>query len=66
MDTGITARDQEASLEWAVEHLDNARDEVKGMELYEAEKAIAAARQALMDLLDDVRKEADLERYQEW
>ena len=33
----VTACDKETALEWAIEHLENAADEVKGRELPEAE-----------------------------
>ena len=62
----VTAGDHETALEWAIEHLENAADEVKGRELPEAENLIKAAKEMLEGMLTDVRKEEDMERYQEW
>ena len=62
----VTACDQETALEWAIEHLENATDEIKGRELPEAESLIKAAKEMLENMLTDVRKDADMERYQEW
>lgn len=62
----ITACDQETALEWAIEHLENAADEVKGRELPEAENLIKAAKEMLEDMLTNVRKDAMQERYEEW
>ena len=61
----VTACDQETALEWAIEHLENAADEVKGGELPEAENIIRAAKEMLEDMLTDVRKDAMQERYEE-
>ena len=61
----VTACDQETALEWAIEHLENAMDEVKGRELPEAENLIRAAKEMLDDMLTDVRKDAMQERYEE-
>ena len=61
----VTACDQETVLEWAIEHLENAADEVKGRELPEAENLIRAAKEMLEDMLEDVRKDAMQERYEE-
>lgn len=61
----VTACDQETALEWAIEHLENAADEVKGRELPEAENLIRAAKEMLEDMLTDVRKDAMQERYEE-
>ena len=61
----VTACDQETALEWAIEHLENAMDEVKGRELPEAENLIRAAKEMLEDMLTDVRKDAMQERYEE-
>ena len=61
----VTACDQETALEWAIEHLVNAADEVKGRELPEAENLIRAAKEMLEDMLEDVREDAMRERYEE-
>lgn len=61
----VTACNQETALEWAIEHLENAADEVKGRELPEAENLIRAAKEMLEDMLTDVRKDAMQERYEE-
>lgn len=61
----VTACDQETALEWAIEHLENAADEVKGRELPEAESLIKAAKEMLENMLTDVRKDAMQERYEE-
>lgn len=61
----VTACDQETALEWAIEHLENAMDEVKGRELPEAENLIRAAKEMLEDMLTNVRKDAMQERYEE-
>ena len=61
----VTACDQETALEWAIEHLENAADEVKGRELPEAENLIKAAKEMLEDMLTNVRKDAMQERYEE-
>lgn len=61
----VTACDQETALEWAIEHLENAADEVKGRELPEAENLIRAAKEMLEDMLTNVRKDAMQERYEE-
>lgn len=61
----VTACDQETALEWAIEHLENATDEVKGRELPEAENLIRAAKEMLEDMLTNVRKDAMQERYEE-
>lgn len=61
----VTACDQETALEWAIEHLENAADEVKGRELPEAENLIRAAKEMLDDMLTNVRKDAMQERYEE-
>lgn len=61
----VTACDQETALEWAIEHLENAADEVKGRELPEAENLIRAAKEMLEDMLTNVRKAAMQERYEE-
>ena len=61
----VTACDQETALEWAIEHLENAADEIKGRELPEAESLIKAAKEMLEDMLTDVRKDAMQERYEE-
>ena len=61
----VTACNQETALEWAIEHLENAMDEVKGRELPEAENLIRAAKEMLEDMLEDVRKDAMQERYEE-
>ena len=61
----VTACDQETALELAIEHLENAMDEVKGRELPEAENLIRAAKEMLEDMLTDVRKDAMQERYEE-
>ena len=61
----VTACDQETALEWAIEHLENAMDEVKGRELPEAESLIKAAKEMLEDMLTNVRKDAMQERYEE-
>ena len=61
----VTACNQETALEWAIEHLENAMDEVKGRELPEAENLIRAAKEMLEDMLTDVRKDAMQERYEE-
>lgn len=61
----VTARDQETALEWAIEHLENAADAVKGKELPVAKNLIRAAKEMLEDMLEDVRKDAMQERYEE-
>lgn len=61
----VTACDQETALEWAIEHLENAADEVNGRELPEAENLIRAAKEMLEDMLTNVRKDAMQERYEE-
>lgn len=61
----VTACDQETALEWAIEHLENAADEVKGRELPDAENLIRAAKEMLEDMLTNVRKDAMQERYEE-
>lgn len=61
----VTACDQETALELAIEHLENAADEIKGKELPEAENLIRAAREMLEDMLEDVREAAMQERYEE-
>ena len=61
----ITACGQETALEWAIEHLENAADEVKGRELPEAENLIRAAKEMLENMLEDVREDAMQERYEE-
>ena len=61
----VTACDQETALEWAIEHLENAADEVKGRELPVAENLIRAAKEMLEDMLTDVRNDAMQERYEE-
>ena len=61
----VTACDQETALEWAIEHLENAADEIKGRELPEAENLIRVAKEMLENMLTDVRKDAMQERYEE-
>ena len=61
----VTACDQEAALDWAIEHLENAADEIKGKELPEAENLIKAAKEMLENMLEDVYKDAMQERYEE-
>lgn len=61
----VTACSQETALEWAIEHLENAADEIKGKELPEAENLIRAAKEMLENILEGVRKDAMQERYEE-
>ena len=61
----VTACNQETALEWAIEHLENAKEEIKGRELPEDEILIRAAKEMLEDMLEDVRKDAMQERYEE-
>ena len=61
----VTACNQETALEWAIEHLENAKEEIKGRELPEDEILIRAAKEMLEDMLEEVRKDAMQERYEE-
>ena len=62
---GISACERETALEWALEHLENAADELDGKYLPELARAVQAAIEILQQNLEPIRREADFERYQE-
>lgn len=61
----ISACERETALEWALESLDNALDEIAGKFLPEPERAVQAAIEILEQNLAAVRRDADFERAQD-
>ena len=61
----ISACERETALEWALEHLCNAADELAGKSLPEPARAVQAAIDVLEQNLAVVRREADFERAQD-
>ena len=60
-----SACERETALEWALEYLCNAADELVGKSLPEPERAVQATIDILQQNLDSIRRMADFERYQE-